>query len=349
VAESVEIIGAIEPVEREWEELAERVGASPFVRPGWVSAWWEAFGSGSLAVFALRRDGRLASVLPLVRHRGALRSPTNWHTPGFGVVAEDDAAKLALFEAVVAEGPRRVDLSFLGDAADVQCLRQAAAHHRLVERVVIRSPYVPVESDWDSYWRGLSRNLRKTVRRCRNRLAERGEMTIEVVDGRKDLDRLLEEGFRLEASGWKGEEVTAIASRPETRRFYKTVSRWAADAGILCLAFMRIDGEAVAFNLSFEAGGHHYVLKLGHDAELNSLGPGTVLTATAVERTFALGLKSYEFLGGDTAYKLRWAPNCHELARVQAFAPTASGAVDRLIQTSGRDIAKKLLRRDGRG
>jgi CelD/BcsL family acetyltransferase involved in cellulose biosynthesis len=347
VAGTVEFVGTIKPVEREWEELADRVGASPFVRPGWISAWWEAFGSGSLPVFVLRRDGRLGGVLPMMRHRGTLLSPTNWHTPGFGVVAEDDAARLALFEAIVGEGPRRVDLSFLADAADVQCLRRAAERYRLVERVVIRSPYVPVESDWDSYWRGLSRNLRKTVRRCRNRLAERGEMVIEVADGREDLDRLLEEGFRLEASGWKGEEVTAIVSRPETRRFYETVSRWAADAGILRLAFMRIDGEAVAFNLSFEAGGRHYVLKLGHDAELNSLGPGTVLTAAMVERTFALGLQSYEFLGGDAAYKLRWAPSCHELARVQAFAPTASGAVDRLVQTSGRNIAKKLLRRGG--
>jgi hypothetical protein len=72
-----------------------------------------------------------------------------------------------------------------------------------------------------------------------------------------------------------------------------------------------------------------------------------VLTAEMVERTFALGLKSYEFLGGDDAYKLRWTQSCHELARVQAFAPTVSGALDRLIQTSGRDIAKKLLRRGG--
>jgi hypothetical protein len=185
-----------------------------------MSAWWEAFGSGSLAVFVLRRDGRLAAVLPVARHRDMLLSPTNWHTPGFGVVAENDAARLALFEAVVAEEPRRVDLSFLEDDADVQRLRRAAERYRLFERVVIRSPYVPVESDWDSYWSGLSKNLRGTVRRCRNRLAERGEVAIEIADGKENLDRLLEEGF-----GWRpaaGRERRALRSFPVPRRATST-------------------------------------------------------------------------------------------------------------------------------
>src|SRR5205823_9937115 len=38
----------------EWEELAERVSASPFVRPGWFEAWSEAFGSGPLLAVTAR-------------------------------------------------------------------------------------------------------------------------------------------------------------------------------------------------------------------------------------------------------------------------------------------------------
>ena len=46
-------------------------------------------------------------------------------------------------------------------------------------------------------------------------------MELEITDGSADLERLLQEVLTVEASGWKGEAGTAIASRPETRSFYE--------------------------------------------------------------------------------------------------------------------------------
>ncbi|MFQ5948998.1 MAG: hypothetical protein ACE5KX_09080, partial [Acidimicrobiia bacterium] len=51
----------------EWDLLARAVGASPFVRPGWVRAWAEAFGPGPPAVATVRRAGRLVAALPIFR------------------------------------------------------------------------------------------------------------------------------------------------------------------------------------------------------------------------------------------------------------------------------------------
>ena len=38
----------------EWDALADRVAATPFMRPGWIAAWWRAFGSGKLEVLTAR-------------------------------------------------------------------------------------------------------------------------------------------------------------------------------------------------------------------------------------------------------------------------------------------------------
>jgi CelD/BcsL family acetyltransferase involved in cellulose biosynthesis len=344
--EAIETLERVEPVADEWDELAIASGAPPFVRPGWVSAWWEAFGSGQLSIVLLRRDGRLAGVLPVLRHHGGVFSPTNWHTPAFGVVAEDEAAKLTLVRSLFESRPRRVQLAFLAaEAHEVEILQEAAGSYRVVSRLLMQSPYVAVDQDWDTYWSGLSKNLRGTIRRCRNRLADRGEIAVAVDDGSERLGGLLEEGFAIEATGWKGEEETAINSRPETRRFYEQVARWAAAGGFLRLAFLRVDGRPVAFSLNFETNGRHYLLKQGHDAELSRLGPGTVLTSEMMSRTFSLGLESYEFLGSTDSYKLRWTKSCRDLLKAQAFARSPTGATDRVIQTHGRTIAKKILRR----
>jgi CelD/BcsL family acetyltransferase involved in cellulose biosynthesis len=344
MTDAIETHDQIKAISAEWDELASRLQAAPFARPGWLSAWWNAFGSGRLEILALRRDGRLAGVLPVSHRWGVISSPTNWHTAVYGPLGVDEAASSGLLEAASSRRSRRLDFAFL-TGEDLELLRGVVAPRAAVSRVIARSPYLTVEQEWDGYWSGLSKNLRGTVRRCRNRLADRGEVTIEVLDGRDDLDRLLEEGLRLEMSGWKGKRGTAIDSQPDTRQFYEELCRWAAPEDILRLAFLRIDGKAAAFNLSFEAHGRHYLLKLGHDVELNSIGPGTVLTAEMVERTFTLGMKSYEFLGDADRYKLRWTDTCHELFRAQVFAGTVSGRLDRLVQTSGRSVAKKVFRR----
>lgn len=333
-------------VHEEWEALADRLDASPFQTAGWTSAWWSAFGRGKLSVLTVRRGGELAALLPVAERAGALISPTNWHTAVNGPLAADRDAETAIYREMVAIGVRRIDISALPSShasllADV--LREEG--YQAEARVIQRSPFLPIEGDWDSYWSGRSRRLRASIRRSRERLAELGEVTVAVNNGEEGFDELLAEGFEIESRGWKGQEGTAITSRPETLKFYSELARYARGRGILCLAFLRVDGRAVAFHFSLESRGHHYGLKMGHDPELDHASPAKVLTASMVERAFRLGLRTYEFLGAADPYKLRWTKLCHERVRVQAFAPTLAGWADRMLQVWGRSLVRQLLRR----
>lgn len=342
VLDHVERLREIAPIETEWEALASRLGASPFSRAGWFACWLESFGPEGLEVVAVRREGRLAAVLPVLSRRGVIRSVANWHTPSFAPLAEDAEAELSLFSSLFDAGPRRVDLSFLPPASAAR-LGDESGGRRLVSRTVMMSPYVAIEGEWSEYWRGLSRNHRGNVSRRRRRLAERGTVSIDVFEGGEELSGLLEESFRIEASGWKGKRGTAVICSPQTRRFYEGIAAWAARLGLLRLATLRLDGRLIAFNLDLEAERRHYLLKLGHDAALNQLSPGTVLTAAMVERAFALGLKSYEFLGGKDTYKLRWSQACREAIEVQVFDGSPLGMLDRIVQTHGRAAVRRVL------
>ena len=332
-------------VAAEWDELAARTGASPFVRPGWIEAWWGSFGRGELRVLAARRDGALVGILPLGLRHGVLRSPTNEHTPAFDIVAADDAAVRAVADALFAGRVRTVTLGQLaGEGAGRDALEASAAEagYRTAVTPVARSPYIACAPTLEDHERGLGRNLRHDVQRRQRRLRDEGDVTIDVMDGGANLAGLLDEGFRVEALSWKGARGTAIGSDARTRRFYDAVGRWASARGWLRLAFLRLDGRAIAFQFDLEAARTYYSLKIGYDAAFDRYSPGKLLAYAMVARAVSTGLATYELLGTDEPWKDRWTSTFREYIRLEAYGPSPAGAASWAVATHGRRLARRV-------
>jgi CelD/BcsL family acetyltransferase involved in cellulose biosynthesis len=341
----------IAPLAAQWDQLADRTAGMPWVRPGWMAAWWQAFGHGRLEILAAWRAGRLAGVLPLERRLGHLRSTTNPHSPGFCLLAEDTTIQRALADALMRGRVRRVTLQHLPqDGAGLTESHDAAraAHRLLVTRPMLRSPYVLIEGDWAAYEEALGGRRLRNLRRHRRRLEQLGRLTVDVQDGRAGLEELLADGWLIESSGWKGQRGTAVASRADTRVFYGAVARWAAERGWLRLAFLRLDGWPIAFDLSIEENGVHYVVKTGYDAAWREYGPGLLLRHEMLARAFALRLDRYELLGDNDPWKARLTATAHELTAMQAFTRSPSGLVDWAVWNYGRPLATRLLAASGR-
>jgi CelD/BcsL family acetyltransferase involved in cellulose biosynthesis len=333
VVVTAEVHTSFDAIAAAWDALASDVGASPFVRPGWIAAWWDAFGRGELETFTCHDAGALVAVLPLARCQGTYRSPTNSHTPGFGVVAAEPHYARLLADAVVAGRARRLDLACLTTDAQSAPFRRAvdcAGGVHLLD-VCARAPFIPTAPGWASYERFLGGKRRRELSRRERRLHELGVMELTVHDGSERLDDLLHEGFSIEASGWKAESRTAISSHADTRCFYTDVARWAAERGWLRLAFLRVDGTPMAFDFALEADGIHYLLKTGYAEDARTLAPGVVLRFRMVRRAFELGLTRYELLGTvdgtRNAWKREWTDQFHDQLRLRAFAPTPAGRV----------------------
>lgn len=341
----MEVHSSPDPIRRDWDELAERTGAAPFLQAGWIEAWHGAFGWGPLTVLAVRREGRVAGVLPVQARRGALTSPTDWQTPLFGPVVEDRDAAEQLARGLLARTGRRADLWFLPPDRPgvVECAAAAglAGFGRIV-RTITRAPYVPVEGPFEQYMGSLDRKFRKEIGRLRRRLEERGEARVVYEDGTERLDELLADGFRLEGSGWKERAGTAIRSDPAVEDFYRAIARWAVERGWLRLAFLRLDGRAIAFDFCLEHAGVFYVLKGGFETEERRLAPGTLLTRDGIERAFELGLSSYELLGQADDYKRSWTSHTRERLRFQAFPGTPAGFAEYAAWRYGRPLVKRI-------
>jgi CelD/BcsL family acetyltransferase involved in cellulose biosynthesis len=330
----------LERLAPEWDALAERVGASPFVRSGWIRSWWRSFGVGKLAILIERRGPALAAVLPTIVRQSIVLSPCNWHSPEFGVLSADDRAAGSLIETLFSRRPQVVSLRPLDSgSAAVEQLHAAAseAHYHPAIRTLASSPCVPIDRGWSEYERGLSRNLKQDVARCRRRLAEHGPVSLEVSRSVGDL----QDAFALERLGWKGARGTAMAARPRVRQFYEEIARWAESHDWLRLVFLRAGSRRVAFHLALEYDGVYVPLKGGYDPAVGQCSPGKLIIHSSLERAFESGLRRVVFLAGGDQYKLRWATEATEVVHFQAFAPTVRGAAGRIAEARGRPLASR--------
>jgi CelD/BcsL family acetyltransferase involved in cellulose biosynthesis len=329
-----------------WEQLADRACASPFRSPGFVQAWFAAFGRGRLTLAHVERDGRLVAALPLVRDGARLTTPANWHTPHVGMLAEDDAAAAALAQALFTTGAPRLTLAFLG-ADDCAVLAGAAggAGYVTVERTLLRSPYIDLAQGWEAFEQSLGSSAQMAMRRRRRRLAELGEVTLEAYDGSgAPFAERFDELVALERLGWKGEQGTAIASRPETLRFYREVGAWAAQRGWLRIHLLRLDGTAIAAVFGLRAHGVHASLKIGHDPAHQKLGPGVMLMHDVIQEAFTEECKTVELLGDEDPLKRSWTELTREWRAFEAFSPGFAGRAHYARFTGGRALRSARAR-----
>jgi CelD/BcsL family acetyltransferase involved in cellulose biosynthesis len=334
------------PLVAEWNDLAWRLAAPPQLYPGWLKAWWKAFGTeGALEIHTVRRSGRLVGVLPVVRSGALLRAAANEHTPGFAMLADSATAADHLAGSSFQGWPRRVSLVDVHPAGEAFRAFQHAAHdkgYRILIRRYRCSPYLDVTGSWKEYEAGLSKKLRKTLRSKNNRLDRLGKLSFEVIDGSGDIEKPLQEAFEVEASGWKGARDTAIVSNSRTRNFYNELTRWAAEEDMLRLFLLHLDRRPIAMCYQLRQADICYWLKIGYLPEFARYSPGMLLFQRIIRHSFENGVSRIEFCGAGERFQRDWTPTTSEWLRLEAFAPTPSGYLALMAFVYARPLAARL-------
>jgi CelD/BcsL family acetyltransferase involved in cellulose biosynthesis len=304
----------------EWEDLAQ-LDPSPFMRHDWLSAWWSAFGGGAAQRVLTVRDGdRLTAALPLLRRGRRLAAMANEHTPTFRPLVRDRSARRALVAALLGAGePVELPALPMGEpeVAELIPALEGGGARTLVEPDYV-SPITETRGGFEGYRARMKSGWKEIERRGR-KLRREHEAEESLVAPPADLDRELDEGFALEASGWKGEAGTAILAAEETAGFYRDVARRFHERGELRLSSLRVDGRLVAFDLALLHRERYFLLKTAYDEGLRSLAPGLVMRRAVVERCFELGLEAHEFLGPDMEWKRLFATGDRPHAVCRAY------------------------------
>jgi CelD/BcsL family acetyltransferase involved in cellulose biosynthesis len=306
-----------------WNQLhALAAPDHPFLSHDWIESWWEAFGGDKkLNVLTVWSGAELVAVMPLMLRQcriygipaRRLETIGNSHTPRWDLLVAPG------YDQIHGELWRHLDAARA--SWDVLLLTQLPAESRTLELwpalaeeagmltgrwSSLASPRVPVRGPWEEYDQSLGRKHRANLRNRSKRLSRVGPVVEEIIEGGDALAAALEDGWRIEGAAWKGAEGTAIASSPETKRFYERYAERAAARGLLRIRFLRAGEKRVAFMYNLRYGNEEYIVKQGYDPAFAPYSPSVLLAQRVLEEAWRDKLTGVDFLGNDDSWKMRY-------------------------------------------
>jgi CelD/BcsL family acetyltransferase involved in cellulose biosynthesis len=145
-------LAELESIAGEWDALALK-GGSLFCTVAWLSSWWEAYGSGTVAVLVLRdADDHLLAGIPCRRlSRITWASMSNVQSGDWGAVAVDEAAERAAWRALARRVPglRLQGLVADDDRTAAARAELTAAGHRTVTNGGSPSPFLRLPATYE--------------------------------------------------------------------------------------------------------------------------------------------------------------------------------------------------------
>ena len=176
------------------------------------------------------------------------------------------------------DGPGLIEFGFIGadgpvfDALEkvIEQERAAALSTDQFERATLYTP-----ESYEAYFREtFDGKRRKELTRQGNRLAERGAVAVDCLQACAPPNSWIDDFLRLEASGWKGKELTAFASNDGDRAYFRTIATEAHRRNRLMMLALRVDDKPIAMKFNLLANDAAFAFKIAFDEEWSAYSPG---------------------------------------------------------------------------
>lgn len=356
----------VEQIAQDWRILCDESGDEEvFYRPEWAQAYLQAFDPKAEVVLISAWTGaRLRGILPLVCRRRVMSGlpviqltlPANVHSLRASLTVcpgqEGQATLKAIWQAV--KDLPRWDVIDVANAVNGSALDRLVALAqkdgcRTARKRTSQTLYLPIASSTPTsdkaaqppWLAGTRPKFRSHLRRAMRQLEEQGTLALKHYSTADP--EALEKFYTLEASGWKGEEGTAIKCDPRTQQFYDAIAQAAARDGYLSLDFLELNGKPIAGHFGFNLRGRYFLAKAGYDESFRRHGPGQLLVNEILNQTPERGLREFDFVGPATWDESRWASARRTNYRVFIFRNNWYGELLYELRISVRDLMRRIL------
>jgi CelD/BcsL family acetyltransferase involved in cellulose biosynthesis len=185
---------------------------------------------------------------------------------------------------------------------------------------------IPLPPTWEEYLEQLSSEDRRNLARYARRLEKRYAVQVYRCSGESQMSKCLEALFAHHQARWGAAGEKGSFSSRERRRFYYELSRLLLAQDRLDLWVLELDGRVVAAQFGFRYGEKVFQLQEGNDPKHASDRVGFLLRGHVMKELIAQGVRTYDFLGGETGYKARWGAQAGHYLDLRFARPFSVGA-----------------------
>ena len=340
----------LEALRGAWEELqAWSAPQNVFLTFDWALAWWLHLGAGRrLRVLVLGDGGTAGGMVPLVEGPVWRRWTPFRKIQILGTGLSDrldfllrgdptEAVERAFSHLL--EPPASWDLLDLREIPEqsptIEAVRAACARLGLHYEIApdSESPYLPIDSDWETFFATrFGRERRQQMRRKARRLEANARPTFTIIDsvleGSTTLERLRSV---KQHDHYRGEDRNSIFASEAKRAFFADIAARFSHRGWLHTGVLDLGGQPAAFRFSFLHAGTYYDYYHGFDRRLSAMSPGQALLGHMMEDCFQRGVREVDFLRGTEPWKAVWTDRLRRHMRVRVFRSGARGSALRLL------------------
>lgn len=329
----IEDLDGLNKLRPEWDEIAFCNSVEPWQSFSWIHSAAVAFSKNQLLrIITVRKNDRLKAIVPLVlKPSEQPLKPLQLHILGGEELKEpnrliyyDNASLDLLTNAIVSEPVYPIRLSRIpNDNAIVHLLLNKFKMHGWISRVM-RMPYPYI----DLSGKRIKKSLKRDLRRAKKNAYKYGELGFNLIHeiSENKLQTHLDTAFRIEASGWKGKNNSAILSNKSRKDFFERYAYASLRDGTLRLYFLAINNQAVAVQYAIESMKAFWLLNIGYDEKFRTCSPGNLLLEESIKAVSQNGLTRYNLLGKEEPWTRRWTQSTKDCYILSAYHSNLCGA-----------------------
>ncbi len=287
----------LQALQADWQALVELMpDADPLHRPEWAAAHARHLAADAEALVwaSARQDGRLVAVLPLEqvgpRHLRLLTSDHLYLADVAAIVTPETLwpAWWHWLQHDAGLGWTRLDIGRLREGSWLaEALRLHPPAHDF-HAPLDGSAWLDCSRPYDELLRAATSKHRSNLKRGAEKAAQKGSLRYETHTSVEALAAALPHYLAVEASGWKGQQGTAVACRPEWQAFYTALTETLGgqhDGPSGCeIDLLWLGDEPVATLFWLRAGRTLALQKIAYREDLSAIGPGQLALAHALRR-----------------------------------------------------------------
>ena len=337
---SIGTISDFKSLERDWARINEAGANTPLLDPCFIVPLFDGFASGSESLAVFSQDGRIKAIGVFERRRRHVWQSFQPVVSPLGTwVCEPGLDMRHVLGGLVGALPGFGLLVALSQ-------QDPSLARRPDDAGIIRTvDYIPtarlnIDGSFDDYWGARGKNLKHTVKRQRNKLSRDGvSARLEILTEKPDMARAVADYGRVESSGWKGRQDSAVRPDNALGRYYITMLEAFCKRGQGLVYRYLYDDRVVATDLCIHRDGTLFILKTTYDEAERATSPAQLMRNEAFRRFFDDGnFTAIEFYGRVMDWHTKLTDDVRTMYHINCYR---YGLISRLHKPEATDEASR--------